>query len=295
MTVLTASNGTLAFGPGLPTVLINDQLRVLDQTPEVLAELRRGKFDTLLELARFGEQVGVDMVDILIDHYDLDEAALLPRIAAAVHDEIGRPISLDSRNPEGLRGALSALQPYKALINSVTAEAACLQSLLPIAREYRAAIIGMPIGDEHGLPKCVDGRLAEARTIVEAAERHGIPREDVVIDAICLASSAELGSMRVTLETLQALHRELGVATVLGIGNAGFGMPEQTRIDLAYLVAAVPWGLDAALVDPATPGLIEAVRAIDFLNGQDPYGDLYIAHHRARRRTLEGRHQHDGM
>ena len=36
---------------------------------------------------------------------------------------------------------------------------------------------------------------------------------------------------------LQALHEELGVATILGIGNAGFGMPDQTRIDLAYLLA----------------------------------------------------------
>ena len=33
-------------------------------------------------------------------------------------------------------------------------------------------------------------------------------------------------------------------------------MPDQTRIDLAYLLAAIPWGLDAALVDPATLGLI---------------------------------------
>ena len=43
----------------------------------------------------------------------------------------------------------------------------------------------------------------------------------------------------------------IGVATILGIGNAGFGMPDQTRIDLAYLLAAIPWGLDADLVDPA--------------------------------------------
>jgi 5-methyltetrahydrofolate--homocysteine methyltransferase len=140
----------------------------------------------------------------------------------------------------------------------------------------------MPIGEDHGLPKTVEGRIAEARTILEAAERHGIPRQDVVIDAICLASCAEPGSIQVTLETLKALHDDLEVATVLGIGNAGFGMPDQTRIDLAYLVAAVPWGLDAALVDPATPGLIEQVRAIDFLVGGDPYGSRYIEHYRSR-------------
>jgi hypothetical protein len=104
-----------------------------------------------------------------------------------------------------------------------------------------------------------------------------------------MASSAEPGSMQVTLETLRALHDELGVATILGIGNAGFGMPEQTRIDLAYLVAAVPWGLDAALVDPGTPGLVYGVRAIDFLTERDAWGERYLAHYRATQaRTEDG-------
>jgi 5-methyltetrahydrofolate--homocysteine methyltransferase len=110
----------------------------------------------------------------------------------------------------------------------------------------------------------------------------------VVIDAICLASCAEPGSIQVTLETLEALHDDLGVATMLGIGNAGFGMPNQTRIDLAYLVAAVPWGLDAALVDPATPGLIEEVRAIDFLTDRDPFGSRYLEHYRSKQAATGG-------
>ena len=284
MTTLTSRNGPLAFGPGLPTLLVNDQLRIMDQSPEVLSELQEGRIDKMLALARFGQQVGVDMVDILINHPSVDEVALLPRIAGAVHEEIGCPISLDSRNPQALEAALSLLRPHKALINSVSAEADSLEALLPLAKKHGAAIVGMPVGHQYGLPKTVEGRLAEARVIVDAAEQHGIPRDDIVIDAICLASSAEPGSMQVTLETLYALRQELGVATVLGIGNAGFGMPDQTRIDLAYLLAAVPWGLDAALVDPATPGLIEGVRAIDFLTERDPFGRRYIQHYRAKQK-----------
>jgi 5-methyltetrahydrofolate--homocysteine methyltransferase len=282
MTKLTSRLGSIEFGPGKPTLLINDQLRVMDQSPDVLAELRTGRIDRMLDLARLGRQTGVDMVDILVNHHDLDEVDLLPRIALAVHQEIGCPISLDSRNPDALEAALSALRPHKALVNSVIAEAESLSTLLPIAKRYGAAVVGMPIGDQHGLPKTVTGRLTEACVIVEAAEGIGIPRDDVVIDAICLASSVEPGSMQVTLETLSALRQDLGVATILGIGNAGFGMPDQTRIDLAYLLAAVPWGLDAALVDPATPGLIETVRAIDFLTGRDSHGRRYIAHYRSK-------------
>jgi 5-methyltetrahydrofolate--homocysteine methyltransferase len=254
----------------------------MDQSPEVLADLQAGNVGRLLDLARFGQQVGTDMVDILLNHPSLDEVALLPKIAAAVQEEIGCPVALDSRNPEALETALEAMAPHKALINSVTAENESLEALLPVASKYGAAIVGMPIGHLHGMPKTVEGRLAEARVIIDTAEGKGIPREDIVIDAICLASAAEPGSMQVTLETIRALRAELGVATILGIGNAGFGMPDQTRVDQAYLVAAVPWGLDAALVDPATLGLVEGARAVDFLAGNDLYGKRYIDHYRAK-------------
>lgn len=284
MTTLASRNGELAIAPGAPTILINDQLRIMDQRPEILEELQRGKFDSLLELARWGHRVGTDMVDLLLTHLELDEVETLPRLAYAVHTEIGCPISLDSRNLDALEAALAELRPYKALINSVTAEQESLETLLPIARRYGAAIVGMPIGHRYGLPKTVEGRLEESRVILEAAEGIGIPRDDVVIDAICLASSAEPGSMQITLHTLKALHEELGVATILGIGNAGFGMPDPTRIDLAYLISAISWGLDAALVDPSTPGLVPTVRAADFLVDKDLYGLRYTTYHRVPER-----------
>jgi len=287
VTTLTSRSGKVSFGAGLPVALVNDQLRVMDQKPEILAELKEGRIDHLLSLARLGQETGTDMVDILVNYPGIDEVALLPKIAVAVHDAIGCPIWLDSRHPEALRAALSALQPFKAIVNSVTAEDASMASLLPIAAEFNAAVVGMPIGDTHGLPKNADGRIAEAEVILERAARHGIPKDDVVIDAICLASSAEPGSMAVTLETLRRLHDELGVATILGIGNAGHGMPTPTHIDLAYLIAAVPWGLDSALVDPHTPHLIEETRAIDFLTGRDAYGMGYIRHYRTERRRAE--------
>jgi hypothetical protein len=60
-------------------------------------------------------------------------------------------------------------------------------------------------------------------------------------------------------------------------------MPKQTIIDLTYLLAAVPWGLHAALVDPKTTGLVENVLTVDFLTNRDPYGSHYIANYRAKR------------
>ncbi len=290
MTKLTSRNGPLHIGPGYPLVLISDALRLDRRTMTQLgAASDQDIVARMVGLARVGHTSGIDMVDIMISCDDVDEAALLPQIAVAVHAAIGCPISLDSRNVDALRAVLAALRPYKALINSVTAEAHVLDVLLPVAAEFEAAIIGMPIGDDHGLPRDVAGRVAEAGVILERASAYGIPRDDVVMDAICLAPAAEPASMAVSLETLRRFHDELGVATTLGISNAGHGMPTRSHIDLAYLLAAAPWGLDSALVNPRTPLLIEEVRAIDFLTDRDPYGKRYLRHYRATHPTESSR------
>jgi len=282
MTTLTSRNGSLHIGPGHPLVLISDALRLDRRTMAQLgAAPGQDIVARMVELARAGHTSGIDMVDIMISCDAVDEAALLPQIAAAVHDAIGCPISLDSRNVDALRAALAALRPHKALINSVTAEAHVLDVLLPVAAEFGAAIIGMPIGDDHGLPRGVAGRVAGAGVILERAASYGFPRDDIVMDAFSLAPAAEPASMAVSLETLRRFHDELGVSTTLGISNAGHGMPARSHIALAYLLAAVPWGLDSALVNPRTPLLIEEVRAIDFLTDRDPYGKRYLRHYRA--------------
>ena len=76
--------------------------------------------------------------------------------------------------------------------------------------------------------------------------------------------------MQVTLDTVTAVHEELGMTTLLEIGNAGFGMPYQTRLDILYLAIGASWGLDAALVDYRTETLAHYARGADFLTGRDP-------------------------
>ncbi|MDQ1301279.1 MAG: 5-methyltetrahydrofolate--homocysteine methyltransferase [Chloroflexota bacterium] len=281
MTHLIGTRAAVEFGPGLPTLLINDQLRVYDQAPAVLAELAAGRCDTLVRLAQAGAAAGCGAADILINHPALDEAEALPLVLRAVDAALGCPISLDSRNPLAIERALDGYGG-KALLNSITGERASLERLLPLVVKYRMAVVALLIDDVR-IPDTWQERLAVARAILAHTDAAGIPRDDIVFDAVCMAASTLPGSLQVTLDTLAAIHGELGMSTILGIGNAGFGMPDPTRIDLAYLVAAVPWGLDAALVDYHTENLLVAARAIDFLSGRDPAGANYISLYRTVR------------
>lgn len=133
-TRLTSPNGDLFIGAGFPTVLINDQLRIMDQDPEIFEQLQKKDVSQLVEIARAGQAAGIDMVDILIMHQDLNEVELLPRIAWSIKQQVGCPISLDSRNIEALSASLEAISPDKALINSVSAEKEVLDAILPLAK-----------------------------------------------------------------------------------------------------------------------------------------------------------------
>jgi 5-methyltetrahydrofolate--homocysteine methyltransferase len=283
-TRLTSPNGEILIGKGHPTVLINDQLRVLDQSPEIFEKLMNNEVDGLIELAKNGFQHGLDMVDILIYHPELDEVELLPRIVQQINKVVGCPIMLDTRNPQALEAALKEIQPFQAVINSVTAEKEMLEVILPIAKKFNAVLVGMPIGDRYGLPKTLPERLYEANVIIEACEGIGISRDRILMDGVVLASAAEPNSFQITVESLNAYQDQFGVATILGIGNAGFGMPTPTVIDLAFLIGAIPWGLNSALVNPKTKGLIETVRAMDFLVNNDIAGKRYIHWYRKNRK-----------
>ena len=278
MTTLIGSRSQVEFGPGRPLLLINDQLRVYDQDESILAALKQGDCVPLVRLAQAGAAAGCQVVDLLLDHHELDEVELLPQAVRAVDAALGCPISIDSRKPAAIDQALAGY-PGKALLNSIVYEPELLDSLLPLVVKYKLAVVAMLL-DDVAIPPTWSERLAIARKILAVTDNAGIPREDVVFDCICLAASAAPNSMQTTLDTLKAIHEELGMTTLLGIGNAGFGMPAQTRLDLLYLAIAASWGLDAALVDFRTENLELYTAGVDFLTGRDPYGAGYIAYHR---------------
>jgi len=281
MTVVTSKNGTLEFGPGFPTMLINETLYVVNKPGSIIEMISKGNFETFLELARWGQSVGTDMTALLITHPEINEVEILPRLARAIHEETGSPVGLDTRNPEAIEATLAELKPYKSIIWTVTAEQKVLDELLPIAKKYNAVVAGMPMGrNSINVPMTVEERLSEANTIIDACKAYDIPKENIVIDAVCMpAALLEKNAFQVTLETIVRLHG-MGITTQLGIGNSGSNMPEKQHINLAYLLGALSWGLDSAFINPGIPGLIYSVRAMDMLTERDPDCRRYLQHWR---------------
>ena len=67
-----------------------------------------------------------------------------------------------------------------------------------------------------GIPQTAEERLVIAGRILEAARRHGIPREKVLIDCLTLTVSAQQAQAAETLRAVRMVREQLGLRTVLG-------------------------------------------------------------------------------
>jgi len=174
-----------------------------------------------------------------------------------------------------LEAALSAYQG-KALVNSVNGEKHKLEEVLPLVKEHGAAVIGLTM-DDNGIPKEAEKRLEIARLIVDRAEQAGIPREDVIIDPLAMAISADDQAGIETIKALRLIRDELGVNQTLGLSNISFGLPERTSINAVFLAMAVLNGLTCPISDPTVWEMRRATLLTDLLLGKDEFCMNYLS------------------
>lgn len=236
--------------------------------------LREQDMDYILAQAVAQADAGADILDVNVGLPQIDEPALMERTVDAIQGVCDIPLQLDSSDPAALE---RGLRHYcgKALVNSVNGDPKVLERVLPIVKKYGAAVIGLCV-DHTGVPESAEARLAIARRIVEAAEKHGIPREDIVIDCLVLTVSAQQEQAIETLRALSMVKQELGVKTILGVSNISFGLPARDRINGVFLAMAIAKGLDLAIVNPNSAEMSAVLKAAAVLQGEDVGAAAFI-------------------
>ena len=160
-------------------------------------------------------------------------------------------------------------------MNSVNGEEETLDAVLPVVKKYGAAVVGLTM-DKNGIPRTAEERFALAEKILRAAESHGIPREDVLIDCLTLTISAQQEQAAETLKAVRLVHERLGLHCVLGVSNISFGLPERKHITVSFLTQAMCCGLNLPIVNPNQKEIMDAVYAFRALSGEDAQCAAYI-------------------
>ena len=108
----------------------------------------------------------------------------------------------------------------------------------------------------------------------------GIKREDLVFDCLVMPNATDSNAAKITLQAQDKVTREFGVSTTGGYSNISFGMPNRDLLNIHFIIMGIINGLCAPIADPLTKGILEAIKAADFLAGKDPYGMNYISFYR---------------
>ena len=270
-TKLSSATKEVIIGDELPTVLIGERINPTGKK-RMTAALEAGDLEVVRKEALAQVEAGADILDVNVATPMVDEVVMLPKVVQLVMDTVDVPLCLDSSKPEALEAALKVYKG-KPLINSVTGQEDSLKKILPLVKEYKAAVIGMVVDDE-GIPSDVERRVVIAHKIVGQAEKLGIPREDVIIDCVTMTVGADARSALVTIESIRRVRDELGVNITSGASNVSFGLPNRDLITSAFLGIAIAAGLSCPVLNVAK--MRPPVLAADLILARDKNAMRYI-------------------
>lgn len=260
-----------------PTVIIGERINPTGK--KKLAEaLKNGDLSLVKKEALEQVAAGAAILDCNVNAPGVDDVKLLPEAIKVIQDTVDVPLCIDSPNSAALEAGLKVYKG-KPLVNSISGEKAKQERVLPLIKEYGAAVIGLAQDDE-GIPKSAERRVSIIYKIVEAIEKYGVPKENLVIDVMTYAIGAEPKAAMDVLATLRQIRLELGLNMTMGASNISFGMPDRSILNNAWMAMVIEAGGTALIADAAK--VMPAVLSADLVLGRDRFARRYLEDHRKR-------------
>ncbi len=238
------------------------------------AQLREGNLDMIIKMAEEQEEQGASILDINMGMNGIDEDEMMQNVIYEVLKVSNLPLCIDSSYISVIEHALR-IYPGRALINSISLEKEKFEKLIPIAKKYGAMFILLPLSDA-GLPKSLEEKKDIIHKIVERAYSLGLTKEDIIVDGLVTTIGANKMAAIETLETIRYCKNELSLATICGLSNISFGLPERSFVNSTFLSFAIKEGLTMAIANPSQDLLMNIAFASDLLLNKEEASNRYI-------------------
>lgn len=236
--------------------------------------LRDHNLEYILREAITQQENGAAVLDVNVGLPEIDEVAMMREVVQELQAVTELPLQIDTTDTEAMEQALR-IYNGKALINSVNGKQEVMDAVFPLVKHYGGTVVALTI-DEEGIPATADGRMAIARKICAEAEKYGIQKKDIVIDALCMTISSEPTGALVTLETVRRVRQELGCNTILGVSNISFGLPQREIVNSNFFTMAMQSGLTAAIINPNSAAMMRSYYSYRALAALDEHCGDYI-------------------
>lgn len=272
MHYLASERQTLAFGLDSPFIIVGERINPTGKK-KLQAQLREGSLDMVLSFAEEQEACGASLLDINMGMSGIDEKEMMLKALEEVTVASNLPLAIDSSHVDVIEAALRRY-PGRALINSISGEKEKLNKLLPIAKKYGAMFILLPLSDK-GLPENLGEKIQIIEEISKMALERGMKREDIVVDGLVATVGANPNAAGEVLETIRYCKKK-GFATICGLSNISFGLPERGFVNAAFLTMAIREGLTMAIANPSQDLLVNTAFAADLLMNKKEADIRYI-------------------
>jgi len=240
-------------------VCVGENINIMSKT--IGPAMKERKADPIVEMAKHEEKVGIDYLDLNIGPSRKAGQEVMDWIVKLVQGVVDKPMSLDTTNPDAMEAGLK-VHKGKALINSVSLQPERLERVLPMAKTYKAHVIGLLWGKE-GMPRDANERAAMAVDFIYQANSLGIPTEDIWIDPIVSPVSVEINQVLSCLEFMSMLKDIAPEAkSIVGLSNISNGTPTHLRpvLNRTYLIMLMKYSLYSAIVDAYDEELLRICR-----------------------------------
>ena len=235
-------------------------------------QLRERNLDMVSDFARAQEEEGASILDINVGMSGIDEKEMMLKVLEEVMSITDLPLCIDTSSAEVMEAALR-IYPGRALMNSISLEKGKADKFLPLAKKYGAMFILLPLAE--ALPKDSQEKIDNITELSQRAYALGMNREDIVVDGLVATVGADPNAALNTLETIEYCH-ENGFATICGLSNISFGLPQRMNVNTAFLTMAISKGLTMAIANPSQEMLVNAAFASDLLRKKDGADVRYI-------------------
>ncbi len=251
-------------------LIIGEKINVMSKTIGPAMKAREAK--PIQELAVAQVSAGANALDVNLGPASKGGPEMMEWLVKTIQEVVDVPLSLDTTNAEAMAAGLRA-HKGQAIINSTDGRRERLETILPLAKEHEAKVIGLTM-TEAGIPRDANERVAIAVDIMTAFMEFDVPLDRLYLDPLVLPIGVAQNQASEVIEAVR-MFKQLNdppLKTVVGLSNIYNGTPAalHSAIGSTYLIMLMSAGLDAAIVDPLDERMIEAIRTAEVVQNKMP-------------------------
>jgi len=249
---------------------------------QIRAALEKKDREFFIKEAKIQIESGSDFLDLNAGTGSNNEAEDLKWLIELVQSEYPDvKLALDSANTDVLAKCLPLVKNKPVIVNSINAETKKLQEFLPLLKNFPDVYIVALTMDDSGIPSSWEKRVEIANKLYNELTCTGIKKENIFFDALVQPVGTDVEAFKTYLMALRKIKEKLPeTRSICGLSNVSFGLPKRKLINKYALAIAMYEGLEAVIIDPVDPGILEARCIAGVLTGRDQFCINYISYFR---------------